>query len=267
MNDFQACHILIDLLGQVLNANKKVKQISAREKQAENLVNKFTDHAFFALLIAVGNNTLSLPSMKLRLGGGASIDVLTRATMEAFLTFYYVFSSPVTEDEKKFKYLSYKLAGLQDRRKLNLTSPKAKIVLAREKEQIDIIEAELDTNQTFHSLTPKNQRQIIRGTWKLQSWKDIALSSNLGETIACKAYSHLCGNAHSSSLSILQLSQAFQKGEQNKLIKPSIGLINILAANMIVEYCKVFPNLQTVVDSIPSAKYVTNIYVGVGQSI
>ena len=92
---------LLDLLARVIDANKgfTTSDISDGERllDAHYLANKFIDHAFTVLYLSRGTKVQDIPSFKFSFIDSASIDVLTRAAMEAFLVFHYVFFSPQTE--------------------------------------------------------------------------------------------------------------------------------------------------------------------------
>jgi hypothetical protein len=61
-------------------------------------------------------------------------------------------------------------------------------------------------------------------------------------------YHHLCGYAHSSSLSVRQTKIAFEKHEEELLIETSVSVVNILVANMILEYCELFGKSKEVLN-------------------
>ena len=238
MDEKNQCLELLDLLGKALGANRGTA--TDRERCAEGLANKFFNHAFFVLYLARGGSSLEFPSGTITISGVASVDVLTRAAFEAFLTFHYVFYTPKTEEDRNCKYWAYKLAGLVDRRDSPATSERHKEVLTKDKEVIGELSHELHSNTEFQSLSDGQQKEILKGRWRLRPWRAVAEDAGLDKMLAVHMYSHLSGFAHSSSLSVLQAKLAYKKHEETQLIEPLMTVINILTANMIHEYCELF---------------------------
>jgi len=257
------CLKLLDLLGRVLEANKGTA--TDREWHAEGLANKFFDHAFFVLYLSEGSNTLDFPSRPIKISGLASIDVLTRATFEAFLTFHYVFYIPKTEEDGNYRYWAYILAGLKDRQNFPAVTDKQKKVFVNEKEAIEELSDKLRSNAKFQDLNDKQRKKVLKGDWRLKFWREIAEDADLSKILASDMYSHLCGFAHSSSLSVLQIKQAYKKHDEKSLIEPSIIVVNILAANMIREYCELFTQSKNVLNEDQEGMNLVDLWIQIGR--
>lgn len=237
-NEQKKCSKLLDMLAGVLGAN--TGRAIESEWYAEGLANKFYDHAFLVRRLSNGATSLNLPSGTVVISGISSLDVLTRAAFEAFLTFHYVFFTPKTQEERDCKFWSYRLAGIMDRKDFPATTDQQKETLAVDKRVIQELSESLQSNSTFLGLEGKVRKDILRGIWRLQPWRGIAQDAGLDALLASHMYSHLCGVAHSSSLSVLQTKLAYEKHEEHVLIEPSVIVLNILIANMIYEYCELF---------------------------
>lgn len=251
---------LLDLLARANDAVyvPSVSDASERERlfYALSLANKFTGHALTILHLSHGTVIQDLPSFKkLNFPDSASIDVLTRATMEAFLVFHYVFFAPTKADEKNFRYWSYKAAGIAEWQNLLENISEHEQEKAEEKKEINELRERLKSNTVFESLKDGQKRQIFngRGRWRWKpgyskevSWRDIAIDAGFSKMLASRIYRYLSGSAHSSSLSILRMAQALINKEPEKLIQGSINTMNIVIANMIREYCALFPRAQDV---------------------
>jgi len=261
MDSKNDCLRLLDLFVRVLEANKGTA--TDREWYAEGLANKFFDHAFFVLYLSQSPNTLDFSSRAIKISGVASIDVLTRATFEAFLTFHYVFYTPKTEEDRNNSYWAYKLAGLKDRQDFPAVTDNQKKVLANDKKAIEELSDKLQSNAKFRDLTAGQKK---KGNWRLKSWRKIAEGAGLSKILASDMYSHLCGFAHSSSLSVLQIKQAYKKHEEKLLIEPSIIVINILAANMISEYCELFTQSNNVLNEDQEGMNLVDLWIQIGRS-
>jgi len=259
------CPKLLNLLGRVLDANKGTA--TDREWYTEGLANKFFDHAFFALYLSQGPNTLNFPSRAVKLSGVASIDVLTRAAFEAFLTFHYVFYTPKIVEDQNYRYWAYRLAGFMERQDIPGYTDEHKQKLLDEKKAIEDFRNKLNSNPIFKRLPQKQKNKVSKGNWKLSSWSDIAKEAKLSRMLASDMYSHLCGYAHSSSLSVLQIKQAYEKHEEELLIESSKIVVSIVAANMIHEYCELFKRSKDVLNQDQEGMKLVDLWVKVGRGL
>jgi len=91
---------LLDLLDRAINATKvsSISEVTERERltYAHSLANRFSQYANTVLYLLSGTKVCGLPSFgEFSFIDTASIDVLTRAAMEAFLVFHYVFMNQI----------------------------------------------------------------------------------------------------------------------------------------------------------------------------
>ena len=130
----------------------------------------------------------------------------------------------------------------------------------------------LESNAVFQSLTAKQQERIFsgKGKWRWNpscnkevSWHDIAIHAGFSNMLALHMYSHLSGYAHSSHTSVLQVSQALENKDVDMLVKPSMNTINILMANMIHEYCVLFPEAKVVLEQSGASEFV-DMWISIG---
>ncbi len=235
---------------------------------ANILANKFTCHALTILHLSHGTVIQDLPSFsKHNVPDSASIDVLTRATMEAFLVFHYVFFAPTKADEKNLRYWSYKASGIAEWQNLLESISEHEQEKAEEKKELNELRERLKSNTVFQSFTDKRKKQILKGKWRLLSWRKIAIDAGFSKMLAFQIYSYLSGSVHSSSLSILRMDQALRNKELEQLIKPSINTMNILTANMIREYCALFPRSQDVLTKDLEGSNLVEQYIQIGREL
>jgi len=154
MDSRQEFLILLDLLAQVINAVRvsSIKDDNERERliYSHNLANRFIQYALTQFHLCNAERVETLPSLgNVRVGDPASIDVLTRAAMEAFLVFHRVFYSPATKDEKDYRYWTYKAAGLVQRQNLPDSIFEHAKQKAEEKRILEEIFAKLDSNSIY----------------------------------------------------------------------------------------------------------------------
>jgi hypothetical protein len=264
---------LIILLAQVNDADKGTlpnNENAEKLRDAHWLANKFISHVFTILHLIDEGNTQALPSLrpfKLIFVVPASIDVLTRATMEAFLVFHCVFYKPTTIEERDYRFLVYKATGIAERHGIPETLLEHKEIKAREEQELKRLESKLECNAIFQGLTEKQREGLFSGKernlwrWnpdirKYASWSEITADAGLSKMLSLHMYRHLSGYAHSSNPSVLQMGQALLNKETGQLIESSISTLNVLTANMIQEYCELFPKTKDVLNKSKAMSFV-----------
>ena len=256
---------LLTVLLQVAEANKGLQaEGDDRILDAEGLAQKVTFHALSVLYLS---RSTTLREFGASFFDPASINVLGRAALEAFLVFHYVFVNPKLDYEKDFRYFSWVLADLLMRQSYPVQSPKGKKILEDERTRIEELKTHLGNNLCFKNLTPSQQKRLInQGIWRLQSWTDIALSAGLNKTQAKAFYRHLSSYAHAGSLSVLQLRQAQTADVQRSLFAATMGLVMIAMAYMVKAYCTVFPKLQAALQRDPNGAALVDQWVQIGAT-
>jgi len=274
--------ILLDLLAKAISVTKvsSISDVSERERllDAHKLANKFVNHASTVLYLSHGTVVRDLPPFKqFSFVDSASIDVLTRTTMEAFLVFHYVFFSPNEVEEKDYRYWCYKAAGLAERQNLPEGIIEHKQQKMKEKEVLEEIRSKLESNIIFQGLTDSQKARFFQGKerdlWRwnpdsrrVLSWHDIGIDAGFSDMLASLMYGHLSGFAHSSSLSVLQTAQALVNKETEKLIGSSIDTMNVMIANMIQECCGLFPEARDVLRDSGASDFV-EVWVEIGRRL
>lgn len=236
----------IRLLAVLLHVGEANKGLPAGEDDrildAEGLAQKCLFHACSVLYLL---RSTTLPEIKASFFDPASVNVLGRAALEAFLVFHHVFVMPSSEPEKDFRYFSWVLADLLVKQGFPVQSPGGKKILERERDQILSLKEKLKAKPQFQNLTSKQQKRLLNeGVWRLQSWTSIALSAGLNQAHADAFYRYLCSYAHAGSVSVVQLRQAQTAEGQRSLFAATMGLVMIVMAYMVKAYCAVFSRSQ-----------------------
>ncbi|MBA7697083.1 hypothetical protein ES703_105741 [subsurface metagenome] len=274
--------ILLDLLAKAISVTKvsSISDVDERRRlgDAHKLTNKFVNHASTVLYLSHGTVVRDLPSFKqFSFVDSASIDVLTRTAMEAFLVFHYVFFSPNNVEEKNYRYWCYEVAGLAERQNLPESIIENEQQKMKEKEILEEIRSKLESNIIFQGLTDSQKTRFFQGKkrdlwrWspdvrKVLSWYDIGINAGFSDMLASLMYRHLSGSTHSSSLSVLQIAQALVNKETEKLIASSIDTMNVIIANMIQEYCGLFPGARDVLRDSGASNSV-EVWVNIGRQL
>ena len=261
---------LLNVLALVMRASSPLSTTEVGERErlsmAQGLSNKFIEHAVTILHLSHGTN-LNLPSFKFSFVDFASIDVLTRASLEAFLTFHYVFYVPQTKEEEDYRYWTYKAAAIVERQDFPTVTEEFEQNRAEDGEEFTQLREKLKSNAVFQSLTEKQKKRILRGEWRLKSWREVAIDAGLSEMLASHVYRILSGRAHSSFLSVLQSVETQKTKNQEEDIIISMSIMNPVIANMVREYCGLFPKAQEVLSKDSEGSGIVDWWIQIDRSL
>jgi len=258
--------LLIDSFIKIAEAGKKTKAgRHNRLLDAEGLGFKFFAHSASILYLFRSTNIPDSTITKISFFDAGSINVLGRTAIESFLVFNYVFVNNDDTAQEDFNYLSWVLGGLIERQNLPISSPQGKEIIEHELTIINNVKKELESNKYFQALTSKQQNQLFNnGKWRLKSWTQIGLESGLSDSYAKVFYSYLCGYAHASNLSVLQLREARDKKSQIVLCNATIGYLLIAMSKFIIAYTKVFPKSVPIFKSL-KYKAIVDVWDSIGS--
>lgn len=170
----------------------------------------------------------------------SSAQIVTRAAIETFLTFAYVFGQ---EDLtlSKFRYEVWQLSGLADRQKLRPGSLDSEQKLSSEKKDMEQLRASIASSPHLTDLyTEKQAKRILAGEWsKLRNWGELALAAGMHPRYFDDTYNHLCGFSHSSYISAIQISQARDMPTQKNMAQPCLGMCLFYMAHFLVNFAQV----------------------------
>lgn len=277
----QAYKKLLNVLALVMRASSPLATTDVENRErlsmAQGLSNKFIEHAVTILYLSRGTN-LALPSFRFSFVDFVSMDVLTRASFEAFLTFHYVFYSPKTEEEADYRYWMYKAAGVLERHDFPTVIEEFEQTRAEDKEELAQLREKLKSNAVFQSLTEAQRTRFFEGRelnlwrWdpdikKVLSWREIAIHAKLSEVLASHVYRLLAGRAHSSFLSVLQSVETRKSESKEEDIIVTTSIINTVIANMIREYCGLFPKAQEALSKDSEGSGIVNWWILMGRTL
>jgi hypothetical protein len=258
------CKKLIKILYDVLEIYRGEHfAYYSKEQYAHAITNKFLNHAYTILLLTKYEKETNQPCSPVEISMLASIDVLVRASLEAYLTFHYLFIERTTVEEMKFRYDRYVFSGYLERLskidKVRLYDYRYMVILGNDRRTTNRLRRNLKTNSQFQKLEVKEQDKILNGKWRDSSWTEMALKAGLSKNISTFIYSYLCGYAHSGSLSVRQLQIIHSIGQQSNSIDSVVLLLNVCIAKMINAYCVVFPLAKSYLDK-PNVKEFVNLW-------
>jgi len=138
----------------------------------------------------------------------ASINVITRAIIENYLTLYHFHFENVAEEQKVFRYLIYASSALKNRQSFTVYNLDNEEQLNHEKEVIDRLLETLKTNAYFLGLPLKNQEHYLKTKEAKQfNWTELLDKADLRPEFFKDTWRLLSNYAHSEFLSVLQIRE------------------------------------------------------------
>ncbi|VVN91819.1 DUF5677 domain-containing protein [Pseudomonas fluorescens] len=236
-------HVLIDLLTLLIESNNGRRTISGSERltRAQTLSIKLFRHLISMYTAADG----CVIEKDGRLLAGyydfSSVQVLARAAIETHLVCHYLFS-PDSESVSEYRFKLWCLAGLKDRIKLITTTEESREKQLSSQQQVDALWSELERSVHFQAEPNYRQKKLEKGEWRggLQ-WHDLAELAGFHSAYFRNVYSYVCGHAHSSFMSVIQITDAQELSDQQMLASSIIGATNMVLAHHIRLFVKTFP--------------------------
>ena len=188
----------------------------------------------------------------------ASVKVIARAALETYLVFFYIYGGS-DRSLSKFRHQTWHLGGLADRQKFHASTEEGREVLAREKRGIRALRAKIERSAKIRAYTEKQRHRLLQGEWRIRiRWVDIGISAGFHEKFFTNVYGYLCGYAHSSYLSALQVRDAESVEDQKMLTLAFLGLGTVLMANFASSYPNVFDTAKAILSADPHAKHIAD---------
>jgi hypothetical protein len=151
-------------------------------------------------------NRLSDKQFKIR--DLSSILTIARSQLEAYLTFYYLFVHPKSEEDFQLRNLVYRLHSLTLKQNTPLSELPKDVHEQYEQEALEIlsVQNEIEANPVFQDFSKSWRGQLLSGSRaKTMGWDKIVQASPLNDYVM-KAYDLYANHAHSEFVSLSQLS-------------------------------------------------------------
>ena len=171
-----------------------------------------------------------------------SIITLIRASLETFLTYYYIFIDPKNDDENIFRYNNWFIDGLNKRQKMEVGfDENLKKVQMSEKLNIEECIKIIKSTDAYKRLSQKEKDRIDKDKmFKRPGWSEIFRLTGVSEYWAKTFYSYFSSYAHSTSSCIIQLNTARTDKSSGKILMMCIHFSLIITSMFIDRYCKDF---------------------------
>ncbi len=236
--------------GQKLNGHSKWLY------DTEVLASKLFNHIGTLHYLLQGTH-LTLPGKKQRIYyDHSSISVVVRAAFETFLTYYYLFCDPSSSpEERKFRYIIWKISGLVDRQNFSMVRKENITKLRSEKRVLDKLIAQTESSSVFFAPNEKSKKAAREGKWRYKkTWPDLSAVAGFNKTVFRDVYNYLCSYAHSGGLSALQIGQAINISDQKGLTTISCQYGLILMSHFIFSFSELFPRARKLLNKNEETK-------------
>lgn len=171
----------------------------------------------------------------------SSIKVLTRAALETYLVFAWIFGA-TTSRESEFRHKTWRLGGLLDRQQIHATTSEGEAILAEEKRLVESLQQELSSEEFYLAAPSKIQAKYMKGEWRGgHSWLTLGMAAGFHKKYFQNTYGYLCGYAHSSYISAIQVRDAKSPAEQQMMSSSMMGVGTKIIAQFIIKYSEFFP--------------------------
>lgn len=186
----------------------------------------------------------------------ASVKVITRAALETYLVFYYIFGCK-NQSLSKFRHNTWVLGGLNDRQSSHVSTDENRSVLVEEKKLMEELKKEISSSQFFRSFTPNQQTELLKGKWRAgNGWSNLGVAAGFHKKYFDNIYSYLCGYSHSSYISAMQIGQAKSIEDQESLTNSSMGIGIVIMAHYAFTYSTAFESAKEVLNASNTARVI-----------
>lgn len=207
----------------------------------QTLAKKLAHH--LATIRALGaGSVVEINGMRSQYVDHGSIKVLTRAVLENYIVFAFVFGDPDAE-VSRFRHMTWNLGGLIDRqRRVALAiSDESHEKLSEEREAVEELSKRIAQHPAFARHTVKERDAFLKGKWRAgRQWHELAAGVGLHKEYFRNVYAYLCDYSHSSYAAALQVGQAQSIEDQRAVSNAMFSMLNMVMAHFITVYATLF---------------------------
>lgn len=235
---------------------KKETTVSAWEGYANLLLDKFAIHSmsFFHLSQGIVERRMDNTLRKSKGYDLFSVNALFRVMIETYIAFHWIFVAPKKPEEKKFRFLLWKLDGLFEKRKFEFSpavKEEAADLLAQDEQDIRDAIQQLQQNAYYRSLSAQQLEKVFDQVKKRAIWKyEVKANGELRQLkiielvqIICRLdgflnqYRYASLYTHSGYFSIEKFRQMRGKPVEDSYANPLLKLAIYLTALVIEDMC------------------------------
>lgn len=179
----------------------------------------------------------------------SSISVLARAAFETYLLFYFIFCDG-PEEQRELRHRIWKMIGLKERQVLRVSQARNDFkwtsLLVSEKKEIERLEGLIKADRHFHQFTNELKDKVFKkNDVKIgRRWMDLAELAGFSRKYAYDRYTNFCNYAHSGLISIVQIRDAINEGQDKMLAENTLSFCTLLMGQILLAYTQLFPEVE-----------------------
>jgi hypothetical protein len=273
-------YLLLGPLTIIYSAKKKTKTTELKEF-SNLLIDKFAIHSSSFIHLSKGIIELKKSGEKVKMTGYElfTVNSTFRTIMESYATFNNIFVEPKTIAEEKFRFLLWKIDGLFDKEKFDISETDfvgAKEILENDKLILSETIKKLE-NCEFYSLLNKSQLdKIYKLDKKRVNWRfkvddnmtiiPLTITDLIKHTCKTKAfinnYRYTSTHTHTNYLAIEHFKQTRGIPISDEYANPITKLAIYITCLIICDICKIDQNASEELKTLPQevTNYITGIY-------
>lgn len=260
---------ILDLAYEVIQALKGGKSDIYKIYNCQQLAFKIYFHGASILMLS-RRTKVDVP---ISTGGSdfvdfASIFVLTRTIFETYLKLFEVFFLPGNEDERRFRFHLWELAGYRIRENVDDVQEELSEKYEEAKRDLDEIRNEIKQTDYYRKLSIREQGVVIqKGKLENENRQVIARLAGFGSEKFKQMYQYLSSYVHFDGLSGIQISEAKSKKEQLEYSKGSIRVVMIVLSKLIKTYSQAFTASRLACDLRPDQYKRALFWAGIAENM
>jgi len=259
---------LFDRCFHIMSIMKGVKVSNWWMTYAEGLGKKLLGHLTAIYSLHRGTNIVLHNKDEIKFIDFSSICILTRAALETYLTFYYIFCDSKNDSEKEFRFLIWDLAGYIERQGFLVELTESREIKARELEELTKVNEKIKLHPYFSSLTDSMKSRVLNGEWKMgNKVPDLAAFAGFNKQYIGTLYSHLCGHSHTSRASVMQVHRVADLSTEKELSLPDVGVATILLASFLIDYSTLFDEVRKALENERATYNCAKAWKKLGQDL
>jgi Family of unknown function (DUF5677) len=237
--------ILLKLINSLFE--EKVK-VSTNLIWIEPLIQKLTFHSVNILKLFEGT---VLPMEQndelIKILDKPSIISLLRVITENYLTFHYLYSDNIPEEEKQFRLSVWRYCGIKQRVEFELLPTKVIEKQKREMLLLEELKNEIITSKVYTSFSNQKQKEILKGHKPrlFNSWIDLIKNSGLKFRLFKNMYGYKSNYSHSEFISILQVHSGIYQYNSAAELESELILLHIIICKAIINLKNIFSTIET----------------------
>jgi len=189
----------------------------------------------------------------------SSINVLTRAIIESFLTLEYLYFANLSEEEKQFRFDVWRVSGYKARQSFfdelkNIPTDSAS-KLGQEKNEIQTLLTRIKDSKYYTKLSKQDIWKLDKyGIPRLRSWLNLIKESRIKNMHIEAPYKLYSSYAHSEFISLIQMNGkdtlALDNPNAQRSIRNSYHVVTVVLCVSIDMICERFSDLNSAINVI-----------------